>query len=361
MRHDFTDSGGPCRLSVHFESVDEESFIVQCGSSPTLVFSCVNYEERSVAFLNRILSERGLAQSLHLKILWPQGTTGQVDLLEELKSSHYATIQSPPDGVVISRRVFSYPSDFDENFIVDEVKSSIATHFCEDLTVVVDISCIPRKVLIAICKGLEEYFMTTNATCFSIFFLYSSPVSYAVQRYPQNVGILRGYFSGRSIHDCALDRTSALIFPSVQGFEGKLVHDEVRAKVRGTVSALVSVSGHDYLTSIATMRSNQFLMEQLDVRVAYYFSLHDGIRKLCRMLKDEASACSQASDGPFLMLIAPFGPKLFTVASYFYLKELQSLYLNCKTEMAHVSGFQYLSLYSLGFSHFTISKLDFRS
>ncbi|MBK7595076.1 MAG: hypothetical protein IPJ11_07470 [Gemmatimonadetes bacterium] len=45
------------------------------------------------------------------------------------------------------------------------------------------------------------------------------------------------------------------------------------------------------------------------------------------------------------ILVAPFGPKIFTLAASFVLERVAA---NRAVEIAHVSGFQYLSVYSLG-------------
>jgi hypothetical protein len=42
---------------------------------------------------------------------------------------------------------------------------------------------------------------------------------------------------------------------------------------------------------------------------------------------------------------------VFAVAAYFLLRNLPTSERSLTTEIAHVSGFQYLSLYSLGFGH----------
>ena len=53
-----------------------------------------------------------------------------------------------------------------------------------------------------------------------------------------------------------------------------------------------------------------------------------------------------ASSGEKLFLIAPFGPKPLTLASWIAYKRLTLSGVGA--EMAHVSGFQYTSVYSIG-------------
>jgi len=166
---------------------------------------------------------------------------------------------------------------------------------------------------------------------------------------------LNGYLSGKPIHSYRADHVTALVFPSLQGYEGKSLYDEVRSQLSSTVAAFVAVGGHDYHTSLATIRANQFLMEQNHVDVVYYFSLMDGIGKLQRRLQSEIPHLGASSKR--LILAAPFGPKVFTLASFFTLCAFKADHQDCSVEIAHVSGFQYLSVYSLGFSHFVAFQL----
>jgi hypothetical protein len=54
--------------------------------------------------------------------------------------------------------------------------------------------------------------------------------------------------------------------------------------------------------------------------------------------------------------LRPFGPKVFTLAAYFGLDEIGRR-AGVTVEIAHVSGFQYLSVYSLGIGESVVMKL----
>ena len=345
-------------MGLRFALADVDDLVAATRSTATIVFACPNYEERSTAFLQRFL-ESCLAYSadtprIHAYLIWPQGTSTRVDLLEQLKAIHMQRISHMLDRVPYTRRVIRYPNDFNEKSVTEVFREAADLYQGEPLTFIVDISCMPRRVLLSACAALRECWPPDRQA--SIYFVYSSPARYTALRYAQNVGELNGTFAGKHIHDYKTDHVTALVFPGLQGYEGKVLYDEVRSHIDSSISAFVAVGGNDYHTALATMRANQFLMEQKDVDIIYYFSLMDGIDKLQRRLRAEIPHLSESSRR--LVVAAPFGPKLFALACYFLLCELNEEYRGCTVEIAHVSGFQYLSVYSLGFSRSIVMQLS---
>jgi hypothetical protein len=103
---------------------------------------------------------------------------------------------------------------------------------------------------------------------------------------------------GRSCH-CASP-------PSLQGYEARLLFDEFRNRTSRSITGFIAAGGKDYTTAIATMRANQFLMEQREATLIYY-SLRDGINKLSRAVECErVRAASSAGRGEErLVVVAP--------------------------------------------------------
>lgn len=345
-------------MRIRFELADSDKLAVATKGTATIVFACPNYEERSTAFLQNFVDScrrhSGDTARVQTYLLWPQGTSTRVDLLEQLKVFHMQRLSDSLKSVSVTRRVIPYPNDYNEKKVIEVFREAAEQYQGEPLSFIVDISCMPRRVLVSACEAIRAI-LTVPERQLSVFFTYSSPARYTALRYAQNVGELNGYFSGKAIHDYASDHVAALVFPGLQGYEGKSLYDGVRSHISSTIAAFVAVGGYDYHTALATMRANQFLMEQKHVDIVYYFSLIDGIDKLQRRLQAEIPHMS-GSDRR-LILAAPFGPKVFTLACYFMLSSLKDDYPRCNVEIAHVSGFQYLSVYSLGFSHFVTLRL----
>ncbi len=353
-------------MAVHFVEVEPMDLVPSAGAPATVVVATPNYEERSIGFLERFLG-KCVAESVETTrvrtcLLWPQGVTGRVDLLEELKASHLERIEALLAVFPSERCVFSYPMDFNERKVTDALMESVESFRGEPLNLVVDISCMPKRVLVSVCDAVARAMVAIGADQLSVYFIYSSPERYAALRYAQNVGAVEGYFSGKPVHDWKKsDNVAALVFPGLQGYEGKLLYDELQSRVRSSVTAFVAVGGHDYHTALAIMRANQFLLEQRSIEVLYYFSFIDGLERLASWVHAEMTRLDTAAKArpvtKRFLLAAPFGPKVFTAASYFMLKGLQQAHPECEIEIAHVSGFQYLSLYSLGLAGIAGFKL----
>ncbi|MFA6348651.1 MAG: hypothetical protein WCX06_00490 [Candidatus Paceibacterota bacterium] len=328
---------------------------------PIVLVATPNYEERSIGFsqwfLHTCHSQKIDPAKIFAQFLWPQGTSSRVDLLEKLKISQIDKLSEQLQYCAWTRSVFSYPDDFNERQVIDLIHEATNKFSDEPFSLIIDISCMPRRVIVSVCDAVVEKIRCVDkAVRPLVFFVYASPKKYAAMRYAQNIGNVKGYFSGRPIHNCPSDHVTALIFASLQGYEGKVLYDEVRSRIRSSVTTFVAVSGADYQTSLATMRANQFLMEQRDIDVSYYFSLMDGMEKLAKRIEAEGLV-GGGSGLSRMVLVAPFGPKVFTLGAYFMLSNLRSVNDSIQTEIAHVSGFQYLSLYSLGLSHFNVFKL----
>jgi hypothetical protein len=333
----------------------------------TVVFATPNYEERSVYALGSILrarKEKNCDPSrIFVGLLWPRGDSQRVDLLEQLKQAYFEKLREPLESIKYEIKVITYPENYSPNVVVDFIAEGMLQFREEPVNIVVDISAMPRRMLVSVCDAMRAAAEGGSERRINVVFCYTSPQSYATVHYAQNVGAVQGYFSGRPIHECRAAHVSAVIFPSLQGYEGKLLFDELRNWTSRSVKAFVAVGGKDYLTALATMRANQFLLEQRDVGIIYYYSFQDGIAKLTGLLTQEVA--QSLGGGPVhgnterMFVVAPFGPKVFTLAAYFGLHDVRTKGGGrCGIEIAHVSSFQYLSLYSLGVGEMFFWKLE---
>lgn len=343
-------------MLTRFSAVELDTLVSLTKAAPSIVISTPNYEERSVAFLERFLdscsSDAIDPSRVLMHFLWPQGSSTRVDILEQMKILHFGSLSQRLEKYASRLHIIAYPDGFNDKEVIDVVLESAQGFPGEPYNLIVDISCMPKRALMAVCDGIQQVNRSDDSGHpASVFFVYATPREYAALRYAQDVGEVRGYFSGRPVHQSRADHVTAVVFPSLQGYEGKLLYDALRGYLSRSLTAFVAVSGRDYQTSLATMRANQFLLEQHDVDVVYYFSLLDGIDKLSKCIGAEAELGAERAAQARMFMVAPFGPKVFAVAAYFLLRNLPTSERSLTTEIAHVSGFQYLSLYSLGFGH----------
>ena len=342
-----------------FTPVEVDALVARRSERPAVVIATPNYEERSIGFLRDFLGRCGSASvdpsRVFVTLLWPHGNA-KVDLLEQLKALYMDNLSKLLDAFENETITFSYPTDFNERIVVDVLSRSATRFQDEPVDIVVDISCMPRRVLVALCCAIAEIIERDEKRRISVLFCYTSPQRYPAPRYAQNVGGVYGYFSGRPIHASTAKHVSTLVFPSLQGYEAHVLFDEVRSHVSSSITVFVAVGGHDYHVSLAMMRANQFIMERKEVQFIYYFSVLDGIQKLAAKISEESRRL--ASERSAAVLVAPFGPKIYTLSAFFQLNAERARGAGCDFDIAHVSGFQYLSVYSLGVGRSLLFQVD---
>jgi len=101
------------------------------------------------------------------------------------------------------------------------------------------------------------------------------------------------------------------------------------------------------------MVANQHLLAQAHEKgdhVEFTFSPADASRRLDIIAEDALRKQLQGERHPFI--VAPFGPKPLTIAAYFavarFCRQGQESHSRPVADIALMSGFQYMSVYSMG-------------
>jgi len=278
-----------------------------------------------------------------------------VDILDHLKSCNISYIDSRVEYCDHCKETINYPEGFRQSVLRDLVKGWLQGLDKWPIRIVVDISGLPRSVIIGLADVIDDFKKEYGQKIEDVLVAYTSPRQYPYSRYPQDIGVMKGFFTGRALQDelRQFDKIVSVTFPSIQGFEGKLLYDSIGPK-RGSRHILLLASTRDFMTSMKTMRANQSLLQQTNANIRYCFSITDGLRNFYELVRNEENTGNLTSDT--LFLVGPFGPKPFAWAACCICKELRKK--NIQTEIALSSGFQYISLYSIGASHVSIFKVQ---
>lgn len=323
----------------------------------TLLIASPNYEQRSLALpifiLDSISSKQIDAENIVFRFITLQSHYQAVGILDELKRFNIEKTKGDFASFNSHWKAISYPDAYDQGTIDDLLKEWIQQLDSTSANIVVDISALPRSVIIDLSRAMDELPARQKDKVQSIFVTYTSAETYPSLRYPQDIGLIRTHFAKRPLQEMIrgrFQRVEATIFPGIQGFEAKLLIDELH-DTEGSRHILVFASGRDFMTSMIIMRANQLALQQAKA-IEYFFSIPDGVKK---MKKSVSSQLQMAGPGT-LFLIAPFGPKPFAWVAYSLRKEIKESG-GYDAEIALLSGFQYTSVYSLGTGHMSVFKL----
>jgi hypothetical protein len=325
----------------------------------TLLVTSPNYEERSLALpafiLNSIKSKQINEQNFVFKFLTLQGSRYQaVGILDELKQFNIDKAKKDFANFNVQWKIIDYPDGYNQGTISDLLKEWAQQLNGVKANIIVDISGLPRSIIIDLSRAIDELPDIYKTKIQNIFVIYTSAKTYPQLRYPQDIGSIRAHFSKRPIQDMIHGRCSRVettIFPGIQGFEAKLLIDELH-NTEGSRHILVFASGRDFMTSMIIMRANQLALQQAK-DIEYYFSIPDGVRKMEESISSQIQTVLQRVVPGTFFLIAPFGPKPFAWVSYSMSKKIKTL-TSADAEIALLSGFQYTSVYSLGKGHMSI-------
>jgi hypothetical protein len=217
------------------------------------------------------------------------------------------------------------------------------------VNVLVDISGLPRSIILDIAEAIDKLGKVQN-----VFIAYTTATEYPSLRYPSNLGRPKGHFTKRPLSEMLsrVSRVEAVIFPGTQGFEGRLIYEEL-AEIEGLKHVFVLASGRRLLDSMTIMRTNLALLQQSDIDITFYFSIQDGIKKLTDIFEDNKRLSLNS-----IALIAPFGPKPLAWAAYLICKKLQNQRQDVKSEVVLLSAVQYSSVYSIGIGNTLFFRLQ---
>lgn len=328
-------------------------------NTPAYIIACPNYEERSIHFLKRLkeLKNTRNKSDFYAEILYLQNDIDNSPLLDGLKYESFKKIQESSIFKEFSYNRITYPDNFSSTELRSIIKNDL--EYClkkeDKLNIIMDISSMPRNIILELCRILEDIDInhTKSEMINRIFYLYVSPKEYSRLSYSQDIGTPYGFLSGQPLYKNNCPFVYSVIFPGREGYEGKLVLENLNSScLEQRSKAFFSIGADDYLDSLRMMRANQGLLNSQSCIEEYYCSLTDGIKTLSDRLNSELTELEKGRTtvGKRLYIVAPFNSKIMLPASYYLLTKMQrqarSFGIDIYTDVCIMKGFQYTSVYS---------------
>jgi len=335
-----------------FLELSERELIHTLTNNHNLVITLVNYEERSVALLERLAKESIIDQNqVSLCLLELTSATYKIDVLGALKRIHRDQVNRA--GFQCVPAPLEYPGSSGLDPLRSKVKTLIESCEKDRFNIVVDISCLPKTLMYTLFDTIysETLWKELAGRIENIIVIYTTAGSYPSSRYAQVVGTPIGYFHDEELAKVVYgkDKVEAVIFPGFEGFDSAAVYEALtRSGVRTKTRLIFFIDGYNFTKVQRAMIANQLLIhlasQRRDTFIDYCFSFFDGMEMINNIADDFVR--QTAASGEKLFLVVPFGPKPLTLASWIAYKRLTLSGVGA--EMAHVSGFQYTSVYSIG-------------
>lgn len=336
-----------------------------------------NYEDRTCGIINTIQSFYGkqeILNNISFLMFCLKNKSNNNMLLEDLKERNIELIKKRLDNAHISEFWLEYPSNFSPNALKMPILSVLENSTSDEKSnILFDISTIPKSILFYLCEDIKE-FIRGNIIG-NIYFSYFLPEKYSEVPYAQDIGLLKGLFSGKPLHFSPSQSIHTILFPSRMGHEGKLLCDSLDSISRNTsYSIYFPIHKDNFITSLDIMQANQSLIDRESYLNYFYSTLDDAVKSLDELFQKEFVKIQHIIElekkgepekknaiplVPQVYLVAPFGAKVFLPVAYFELLNLRSVDPEIVTvEIANVKGFQYTSSYSLGVGNITCFELN---
>lgn len=323
-----------------------------------VTLGCPNYEERSISCLKDIhtyaTKQEGASSLVKFELLFLKNRKNNNLVLEELKSQYSDDLKQIINNSIYNTwHKIDYPNNFNLRGLITKLSRKLKKYSAgKKISLHIDISAMPHGIIFGLCEAISHWLDDEKIAIEDVYFSYASPQKFSQLPYAQEIGLLRGSFTGEPITVEEQQDIRPVIFPSMTGHESKLLLDELNQIAHEQKNAIfIQIDADDFLTSMEIMRANQILMEQGDSTQYYYCSLYDAIKELVDYLnKEENERRSSSSESKRLYLVAPFGSKIMLPVSYFTLKKLKGNDEKdlLDIEICHAQGFQYTSVYSIG-------------
>lgn len=309
------------------------------SSSQLHIILSPNYEPRSISagiWLAESLKERKIKPTFHLMTL--QGTGDQVEPLEHLKRENSKTIKSilQSNRYICLEQTIPYPDNYSP-LDVEAIVKSLDEDTDNPFTLAVDISAIPRKILISIVQSITR--LISQGSLAGVYFLYTWSESYPSAHFASEVGKLVPVNSRKPFPVMSAKRSiKAALFMGRQGYDAKQFLDSLPP--RRSVTGFIFYNRDNPQHSLDVIRANSAILADRTVTVKYFLTIDDGLMKMAQWANPENF------DDDTLALFAPFGPKPLIVSAVMAMQNLESR--NVESDIVLLSGHQYSSTYSIG-------------
>lgn len=356
--------------------IDINTILQESKSLVVVLFP--NYEDRTCGIINTIQSifdNQGIKKDVSFLMFCLKNKSNNNILLEDLKEHNIELIKKCLGDACFSEFWLEYPSNFSPNALKIPIKSVLEEYstFQEKPDILFDISTIPKSILFHLCEDIKEFIR--GKIIGNIYFAYCLPEKYSDVPYAQDIGLLKGLFSGKALSFSPSQSIHTILFPSRMGHEGKLLCDSLDSISRNTsYSIYFPIHNDNFIASLDIMQANQSLIDRESYLNYFYCTLDDAVKSLDELFQKEfvkiqhiielekggeSVRGSDISLVPQVYLVAPFGVKIFLPVAYFELLNLRSVDPEIVTvEIANVKGFQYTSSYSLGVGNITCFELN---
>lgn len=352
---------------INYSSI--ERITLENTDTPLVIVLCPNYEDRSQAIAQSInCFAKNITRPIHYLMICLKNKKNNDLILEDLKESNIKKVSSILNIADENIEWLDYPNDFSSNALRTLLEYTLSESFFKEkpADVLFDISTMPRSIVFHLCEHIQTFIAQKVG---KIFFAYAQSKAYSKVHYAQDVGILKGMFSGKPLRFDNDQSIHAVIFPSRTGHEGKLLCDSLDNLNRSpSYNIYFPIHATEYNSSLEIMRANQSLLDREAYNNYFYCSLQDAIKELDDYFKNECfnldSIKKQEETTPGsamkqTYLVAPFGSKIFVPVAYFELLRLKNIAPQLvNIEICHVKGFQYTSVYSIGVGNITCFKLE---
>lgn len=337
-----------------------------------------NYEDRTCGIINTIQSfveKQEIKNKISFLMFCLKNKSNNNMLLEDLKERNIEFIKKQLDEAQISEFWLEYPSNFSSNALKMPIQGILENYSAseEKSDILFDISTIPKSILFHLCEDIKEFIL--GKIIGNIYFAYCLPKKYSEVPYAQDIGLLKGLFSGKALDFSPSQSIHTILFPSRMGHEGKLLCDSLDSISRNTsYSIYFPIHKDNFAASLDIMQANQSLIDRESYLNYFYSTLDDAVKSLDELFQKEfvkikhiitlekRGEPEKENDIPLMpqvYLVAPFGAKVFLPVAYFELLNLRSVAPEIITvEIANVKGFQYTSSYSLGVGNITCFELN---
>ena len=354
-------------------------------SKSLIVVLFPNYEDRTcevIKEIQKLRNDHQLDENISFLMFCLKNKSNNNMLLEDLKECNIESIKKRLDNEIVDEFWLEYPSNFSPNALKMPIQRVLEEKYHilkQKADILFDISTVPQSILFHLCENIKEFIR--GCIIGNIYFAYCLPRKYSEVPYAQDIGLLKGLFSGKALHFSPSQYIHTILFPSRTGHEGKLLCDSLDSISRNTsYSIYFPIHKDNFIDSLDIMQANQSLIDRESYLNYFYCTLDDAIKSLDELFqkefikiqhiieivkknetvkKRELDKENAASLAPQVYLVAPFGAKVFLPVAYFELLYLRSVDPEVVTvEIANVKGFQYTSSYSLGVGAITCFELN---
>jgi hypothetical protein len=328
-----------------FIEIPIKTIISLMESKGTLVISSVNYEERSLTFLNSLLSNRNqlLAKFILFVFRSLQDNVYPLEIKKDW-NTHCVENWLKERGVNYKIQKIPYPMGFYKERIKSNLQFLLQESDFSDI--VLDITAIPRTVLFSILESIRQI-QKERKTIHNLYLVYTTPLKYSI--YPHEIGSLETYFSKSPLHELFhyIKTINLIIVPGIYGNEINVLIEDLKknsAKIQN-VYLLIPMYKHDLFTFIKILKMSPNIITTIlslfdNSRVYYCFSFHHTMGMLLDIVK---KLIINRDEG---CLIAPFNAKPIAVSAFYaytYLTEK-----GVWSDVLRMSSVQYSSFYSIG-------------